>query len=198
MKQMQEKKKRNDAWIIKCCIEHCLRAKTGENCGQAKQKVGRACGNHGCSRGEEPLLAVYYTLYPVDVAGVGFLLDNISAPTVGPQYLKTFPGSDAYLEFVLDVMSRCADCLTGDARIAVVVWSFRYDNSNKNLFVSILFIVDISTSFGGSDVRFQSTYVFQSFTLRLTTSHTCLTSTATSCHFHCLYINLKSCLSAPF
>ncbi|VEN44962.1 unnamed protein product, partial [Callosobruchus maculatus] len=82
----------------------------------------------------EPLLAVYYTLYPVDVAGVGFLLDNISAPTVGPQYLKAFPGSDAYLEFVLDVMSRCASCLTGDARIAIIVWSFRYDNSNTNQF----------------------------------------------------------------
>nr|CAH7766542.1 unnamed protein product [Callosobruchus chinensis] len=90
----------------------------------------------------EPLLAVYYTLYPVDVADVGFLLDNISASTVGPQYLKTFPGSEAYLEFVLDVMNRCAGCLTGDARTAVIVWSFRYDNLNIMQFFHVLFIMD--------------------------------------------------------
>ncbi|XP_060526310.1 nuclear exosome regulator NRDE2 [Cylas formicarius] len=73
----------------------------------------------------ESLLPVFVPLYPVDTVSPNLLKDTARL-AVGPQYLKTIPGQDQYLNFVLTVMENCADCLNGRDQIAVRVWWFRF------------------------------------------------------------------------
>lgn len=79
----------------------------------------------------ESLLAAYLPLHPVDISNK-YLLLNTTKLTVGPQYLKVFPGQEEYLQFVLETMKNCADCLIDNDREAVIVWWFQFQ---KLLFI---------------------------------------------------------------
>ncbi|KAJ8921529.1 hypothetical protein NQ315_003147 [Exocentrus adspersus] len=72
----------------------------------------------------EPLLAVFLPLFPIDIANKSLLNDN--KLTVGPQYLKVLPGQEEYLRFILMLMQNSAECLTGDDKVAVTLWWFRF------------------------------------------------------------------------
>ncbi|KAJ8965402.1 hypothetical protein NQ314_004154 [Rhamnusium bicolor] len=72
----------------------------------------------------EPLLPVFFPLFPIDISNKSLLNDSRLA--VGPQYLKLLPGQEEYLEFILIVMQNCADCLTGNDQTAIRVWWFRF------------------------------------------------------------------------
>ncbi|KAG5890548.1 hypothetical protein JTB14_028299 [Gonioctena quinquepunctata] len=86
----------------------------------------------------EPLLSVFLPLYPLEVANKHLWSDNRLA--VGPQYLKKIPGHEEYLEFIMKIMKNAASCLSGDDRIAITVWFFRFQRlliilDKKNLFM---------------------------------------------------------------
>ncbi|KAK5650391.1 hypothetical protein RI129_001420 [Pyrocoelia pectoralis] len=73
----------------------------------------------------ETLLPMFLPLYPIDLTNKNFLVDT-QRLAVGPQYLKTFPGQEEYLDFLLATMKNCTDCLQGKEKIAVTVWWFRF------------------------------------------------------------------------
>lgn len=72
----------------------------------------------------EPLLSVFFPLYPVDVVTPNFLKDNRLA--VGPQYLKTLPGQEEYIQFILLIMKRCSECLNLNYKIGFTIWLLRF------------------------------------------------------------------------
>ncbi|CAH0553769.1 unnamed protein product [Brassicogethes aeneus] len=72
----------------------------------------------------ESLLPIYLSLNGVDTLKKSVFIDHKLA--VGPQYLKNLPGQDEYLDFILTTIKNCSDCLTGDDKIAVTVWWFRF------------------------------------------------------------------------
>lgn len=72
----------------------------------------------------ETLLPVYFTLYPIDLHID--LLKHIQKLAVGPQYLKVFPCQEEYLEFLLGIMKDCSECLTGNEKLSVTIWWFRF------------------------------------------------------------------------
>lgn len=73
----------------------------------------------------EILLPMFLPIYPVNLANKNFLIDT-QRLAVGPQYLKTFPGQEEYLEFLLSTIRNCIDCLNGKEKTAVTVWWFRF------------------------------------------------------------------------
>ncbi|XP_031332712.1 protein NRDE2 homolog [Photinus pyralis] len=73
----------------------------------------------------ETLLPMFFPIYPIDLTNKNFLADT-QRLAVGPQYLKTFPGQEEYLEFLLTTIMNCTDCLQGKEKIAVTVWWFRF------------------------------------------------------------------------
>lgn len=72
----------------------------------------------------ESVLPIFYPLYPVKLDLGNFLSDY--QLSVGPQYLKVFPGQEEYLVFILTVMQKCIDCLQGDDKTALIIWWFRF------------------------------------------------------------------------
>lgn len=72
----------------------------------------------------EVLLPMYFNCYPIDVSNG--VIDSISKLSVGPQYLRTLPGQDTYLEFALKTMQFCFEHLNGNDKIAGVIWWFRF------------------------------------------------------------------------
>lgn len=72
----------------------------------------------------EPLLSMFLPSYPIKVVDTNFLRDQKLA--VGPQYLKSMPGQEEYLKFVLQVMKNCSECLSGVDKLAVTIWWFRF------------------------------------------------------------------------
>ncbi|CAG9815549.1 unnamed protein product [Phaedon cochleariae] len=83
----------------------------------------------------EPLLSMFLPIYPVEMENEHLWTDNRLA--VGPQYLKKLPGQEEYLEFILKIMENSSDCLSGDNKIAITVWFFRFQR--------LLIILDKST-----------------------------------------------------
>lgn len=73
----------------------------------------------------EALLPVFLKLYPVDTLNENLLRDT-GRLAVAPQYLKTLPGQEEYLNFIFGVMEGCAECLTGQDQVAMRVWWFRF------------------------------------------------------------------------
>ncbi|KAF5295114.1 hypothetical protein FQA39_LY13265 [Lamprigera yunnana] len=73
----------------------------------------------------ESLLPMFLPLYPIDLTNKNFLKDT-QRLAVGPQYLKTFPGQEEYLEFLLSTIKNCIDCLHDKEKIAVTIWWFRF------------------------------------------------------------------------
>ncbi|GLV38006.1 uncharacterized protein CBL_07804 [Carabus blaptoides fortunei] len=74
----------------------------------------------------ESLFPVFYPLYPVDLRNECLLMD---APklAVGPQYFKTHPGQEEYLDFLTNLMRNCADSLQSAERTAIYVWWMRFE-----------------------------------------------------------------------
>lgn len=72
----------------------------------------------------EPLLSLFLPLYPVEIVDENFL--KAYKLSVGPQYLKTMPGQEEYLKFILNVMKGCADCLSGTDKLVITIWWFRF------------------------------------------------------------------------
>lgn len=68
----------------------------------------------------ETLLPIFYP-YLLNNTSVKFL-DNINQFSVGPQYLKIHPGQEEYLEFLINVMKTCGNCLENDERTAIFIW----------------------------------------------------------------------------
>lgn len=54
------------------------------------------------------------------------LLKDTHMLAVGPQYLKTLPGQEEYLDFLLALLKNCIDCLENRDKLAVTVWWFRF------------------------------------------------------------------------
>ncbi|KAF5273086.1 hypothetical protein FQR65_LT04828 [Abscondita terminalis] len=73
----------------------------------------------------EILLPMFLPLYPIDLSNKNFLKDT-QRLAVGPQYIKTFPGQEEYLEFLLATIRNCIDCLSNKEKTAVTVWWFRF------------------------------------------------------------------------
>lgn len=73
----------------------------------------------------ETLLSMFFPLYPLNLRNKNLLRDT-QRLAVEPQYLKTFPGQEEYLEFLLTTIKNCIDCLNGKEKIAVSVWWFRF------------------------------------------------------------------------
>ncbi|XP_065170801.1 nuclear exosome regulator NRDE2 [Atheta coriaria] len=72
----------------------------------------------------ETLLPMFYPLFPLEISNK--LLCNAQKLVVGPQYLKTLPGQEEYLQFILTVMTSCGKCLGGREKLAITVWWFRF------------------------------------------------------------------------
>lgn len=86
----------------------------------------------------EFILPVFYPMHGVDTSNK-HLLKYTQKLAVGPQYLKTLPCQEEYLQFVLRIMKTCAESLTGNDQTALTVWWFR--------FVRLLFLLDKSGDF---------------------------------------------------
>lgn len=72
----------------------------------------------------EPLLPIFFPLYPVDLTNKNLVFDNRMC--MGPQYLNVLPGQEEYLDFVLTIMKNCFDCLKEDDKIATTLWWLRF------------------------------------------------------------------------
>lgn len=72
----------------------------------------------------ESLLPIFLPSFPVVVIDEHFLKNHKLA--VGPQYLKSMPGQDEYLKFVLNLMKSCSECLSENDKLAVTIWWFRF------------------------------------------------------------------------
>lgn len=73
----------------------------------------------------ETLLPVFFPLYPLDMENSNLLKDTHML-AVGPQYLKTLPGQEEYLVFLLTLIKNCIDCLEGKDKLALTIWWFRF------------------------------------------------------------------------
>lgn len=75
----------------------------------------------------ETLYPVFFPLYPVDLHNE-YILKDAQKLAVGPQYIKTHPGQEEYLEFLTNLMKNCADSLLGESeRNAVYIWWLRFE-----------------------------------------------------------------------
>ncbi|XP_044761103.1 nuclear exosome regulator NRDE2 [Coccinella septempunctata] len=72
----------------------------------------------------ESVLPIFYPIYPVPLDLGNYLADY--QLSVGPQYLKVFPGQEEYLIFVLTVMQKCIDFLQGEDKTSLTVWWLRF------------------------------------------------------------------------
>lgn len=73
----------------------------------------------------EFLLPVFFSMYGIDTTNK-YLLKYTQRLAVGPQYLKNLPCKEEYLQFVVDIVKNCADSLSGNGKIAMTVWWFRF------------------------------------------------------------------------
>lgn len=73
----------------------------------------------------ETLLPIFYPQLLTNKT-INFL-DDIGHFSVGPQYLKTNPGQAEYLEFLVNVIKRCGDCLENEERTAIFIWWLRFE-----------------------------------------------------------------------
>ncbi|XP_018323794.1 protein NRDE2 homolog [Agrilus planipennis] len=72
----------------------------------------------------EMLLPLFYPMYGVNFKNK-YLLKDTQKLAIGPQYSRTLPGQEEYLEFVLNVMRNCMDCLKEYEKVAMALWWFR-------------------------------------------------------------------------
>ncbi|XP_045469039.1 nuclear exosome regulator NRDE2 [Harmonia axyridis] len=72
----------------------------------------------------ESVLPIFYPIYPIQLDLGNFLSDY--QLSVGPQYLKVFPGQEEYLMFILTVIEKCINCLQGEDQTSLIVWWFRF------------------------------------------------------------------------
>ncbi|XP_017780596.1 PREDICTED: protein NRDE2 homolog [Nicrophorus vespilloides] len=72
----------------------------------------------------ESLLGVYLPMYPINLKNE--LLSSLDRLSVGPQFLRTFPGQEEYLQFVQKVVNLCIDNLESGEKNAVCIWWMRF------------------------------------------------------------------------
>ncbi|KAK9878867.1 hypothetical protein WA026_003698 [Henosepilachna vigintioctopunctata] len=72
----------------------------------------------------ETVLPIFFEMYPINSHQENFLIDFHLV--VGPQYLKVLPGQEEYLNFMLNVMQRCIDCLKGKDKCSLIIWWLRF------------------------------------------------------------------------
>lgn len=73
----------------------------------------------------ETLLPVFYPYLLINNS-VKFL-DDMFKFSVGPQYLKTHPGQEEYLDFLVTFMRRCGECMENSERSSIFIWWLRFE-----------------------------------------------------------------------
>lgn len=73
----------------------------------------------------ETFLSIYHPLLLVKNK-IDFM-DGLNEFAVGPQYLKTHPGQEEYLDFIINIIKTCADCFEGVERTAIFIWWLRFE-----------------------------------------------------------------------
>lgn len=73
----------------------------------------------------ELLLPTFYPLSTVNF-NLNHLLTDVIMFTVGPQYLRSHPGQEEFLQFVMNIMKQCAENLTGNDQTGIYIWWFMF------------------------------------------------------------------------
>nr|XP_022910843.1 protein NRDE2 homolog [Onthophagus taurus]XP_022910844.1 protein NRDE2 homolog [Onthophagus taurus] len=74
---------------------------------------------------ETIVLPTFLRTHHIDLTSQHFL-NYLKKFTVGPQYLKQFPGQEEYLKSILEIISLSIEALNGAEKTAIAVWMLRF------------------------------------------------------------------------